>query len=107
MENNLQSQAYLKCLLAKLLPNALFLYTGGDGNTLHWHASDKLVDNTQLLYVCYLVEETLLDPELHAYGTLLHKVAVDKHYMHPCYYAIHASWEERTIALAKIKGLIN
>ena len=114
----------LKQALAKMLPEKLGTYcciedcnqAGEEVPWRHKHSSGELGDNikdTELLHLCWLVEETL------DYVT---KVA----YMKACYQQpefgqvseadgtpdwievyqyTHATWRQRTIALCKVKGV--
>ena len=51
---------------------------------------DAPVLDTELLHLCWLVEETLSDIAMEEYGITL---------------TVHATWQQRIIALAKVKGI--
>lgn len=98
------TDAQLKKTLAKMLPDTLIWDDGTsqynsdrlqeEGWGLCWDSGNPVLD-TELLHLCWLVEQTL--------GELW-----------PVYYAqfvefegitINAPWQARTIALAKVKGV--
>jgi hypothetical protein len=83
----------LKQALAKMLPETLQIGAPLHGCILYWdlsHTSERVLD-TELLYLCWLVEETL------------------KYYELTPYYddevSCHSTWQQRTLALAKVKGI--
>jgi len=89
----------LKAALAKMLPDKLKLVPYGreDNLILSWilQESSEPVRNTELLHLCWLVEETLNSTALHRYRFV---------YRCPCIFT-HASWQKKVIALAKVKGI--
>lgn len=100
----------LKATLARLLPDKVFfgVYRDNDycfqGPDLAWqHHSDDVTDavlDTELLHLCREAEETLASIDMHKYANHLGDLITQEQ---P--YVIHASWQQRTIALAKVKGL--
>ena len=95
----------LKQALAKMLPKRL--YWGQVTNCLEWHDNARCampVLDTELLHLCWFVEETLLsnssDGKWTWYIDELNKMP--KHY-----YGIsrHATWQQRCVALAKVTGI--
>jgi len=99
----------LKAALAKMLPKGISYLevTSYESNKtvclLQWGAKwnderNFIVKNTELLHLCHLVEETLTPDEWTEYGNAL------SWYSLPIYY-IHATWQQRVIALAKVKGI--
>jgi hypothetical protein len=97
----------LKAALAKMLPDKLKLVPYGreDNLILSWilQKSSEPVRNTELLYLCWLVEEPLNSTALLRYdyiGCL--SVDIDGDWE---YGFTHASWQQRVIALAKVKGI--
>ena len=108
------TDAQLKIALSKMLPEKLafddsfsikdceprlrWLY---DSST-HAYRRDLGVIDTELLHVCWLIEETLSDGEWNDYGSYIdsqvHSVFCDRH-------RIHATWQQRATALAKVKGV--
>ena len=88
----------LKVALAKMLPDKLELvpYGRDDNEILCWNldVSSEPVRNTELLHLCWLVEEAMTySREWVDYTNIL---AAD---------AISATWQNRIIALAKVKGI--
>lgn len=109
----------LKQALAKMLPEQLEWHEWEDPThpdnpvtatscALCWDRGNPVLD-TELLHICWLIEQTLTekqdvwflqklsqqryrDGESGTIGTLLDR-------------SIHASWQQRTIALAKVKGI--
>ena len=87
----------LKQALAKMLPD--FIAIGEEGD-FFWHSTDRkynLVLDTELLHICWLIEETLNTDEIH-----IHKLRL---LTNGYWMSIHASWQQRTIALAMVKGI--
>jgi len=75
---------------------------GADG--LHWRGSWNAgsycsVLNTELLNLCWMVEETLNEIESAEYAELLRPIAGNYKLLY------HATWHERVVALAKVKGI--
>jgi hypothetical protein len=102
----------LKQALAKMLPEVLFLdhrkyYKGHtvsrEEDVLCWskrHDCDDVLD-TELLHLCWLVEETLDEKKLHySYAHEIYNVVVP-----PGQQPFRATWQQRTIALAKVKEI--
>lgn len=105
----------LKQALAKMLPEKLRFseinLTDGVKTTLfHWPAYTEVLD-TELLHLCWMVEETLPKPDSEEGDT-------DQVYINhlgftdycDCYHKLfanvcHASWQQRVIALAQVKGV--
>ena len=86
----------LKTALAKMLPETLQLVSYGTKNNkiLCWKFDNhqEPVRNTELMHLCWLVEETL-DPK--------HNVK----YYNQIELDAHASWQQRVESLAKVKGI--
>lgn len=87
----------LKQALAKMLPDTLIWWNGFLG-----YKTDELykrdVYDTELLHLCWLVEETLVP------GTMRWMDYMDS--MNDAvlpHSLIHATWQQRTIALCKVK----
>lgn len=88
----------LKQALAKMLPERV--YIGLVTRELEWHDNDKCyrpVLDTELLHLCWLVEETLTPPQAQNYFQMLPANSVGNQ--------AHATWQQRVIALAKVKGV--
>jgi len=98
----------LKQLLAKMLPETLIYYPyviDGDWEQepfLSWKDDtfgNEVLD-TELLHICWLVEEGLDRIQQVCYQSQLnHKGTVGD-------FSYHATWQQRTLALAKVKGLV-
>jgi hypothetical protein len=97
----------LKQVLAKLLPDVLYLY--GDEQNLCWICRDLTnkvdhylsVDDTELLHICWLIEETLSSKEILEYRKKLISVCDAD----GIGFTFHATWQQRVIALAKVKSI--
>jgi len=85
----------LKQSLAKMLPTELQW-----GEPLAWKQVNqnygRLVLDTELLHLCWLVEETLTYDEK---VSQLTKLEIEVTFAHS------ATWQQRTIALCKMKGI--
>lgn len=96
------TEEQLKQALAKMLPESVF-FNESSGN-LNWinatRACGTTVLDTELLHLCWLVEEKLTQNECNVY---------DREITHSCDnklgWKFHATWQQRTIALAKVKGI--
>jgi len=114
---NMPNEQQLKLALAKMLPEKICLGQGAAvGETLfYWHNSETeyrgpeqdevlpQIRDTELLHVCWLVEETLDKDQARDYTYLISnfdeaKVAAD-------WYPWHTPWQRRAEALAKVKGI--
>lgn len=60
------------------------------------HKMTKVLD-TELLHLCWLVEETLIGNDKSVYNKILGESGCD--------FRHHATWQQRVIALAKVKGV--
>jgi len=95
----------LKRALAKMLPK--FIYREKvipNGYHLYWMPSGypiqpKRVCDTELLHVCWLIEETLTMGQRLDYLNYLDNRTDDD------WLTSHATWQQRVIALAKIKNI--
>jgi len=96
----------LKAALAKMLPEKI-----GYLHSLYWLDRDNFPSNevldTELLHVCWLVEEALTLTELTDLGCeLACLIAPPNHTAAPHWGQLsHASWQQRAVALAKVKGI--
>jgi hypothetical protein len=109
----------LKQALAKMLPDYVSIVTAYN-NELYWNhgavnhtGSDKVLD-TELLHLCWLVEETLTNTQKQKYGELLQDslneavvgyVPDYNRNLRGLANIAHATWQQRVIALAKVKGI--
>jgi hypothetical protein len=93
----------LEAALAKMLPEKIYIAPNG---LLAWrqppkkehHYDDEQynVDETSLLQICWWIEERLLGFKPECYLIQLKASGVD---------AWHATWQQRTVELAKVKGV--
>jgi hypothetical protein len=98
----------LKRTLAKMLPDQLSAHIHRDGTfyQLEWtngRVATCPVRDTELLHLCWLVEETLSSEQCNNIELkLLHGVMATDDIYKRCW---HATWQQRTIALAKTLGV--
>ncbi len=105
----------LKLLLAKMLPEELYIHEYNTNGTkegivcdIEWkkgELEDCIVEDTELLHVCWLVEEDMVKNESHLYAWQVNELLATE-ILSPMERIYHASWQQRTLALAKVKGLI-
>lgn len=92
----------LKQALAKMLPDVI---QHEAGLTWYRHDGGEVLD-TELLHLCWLVEETLTNNEADMYGLYINGImneAITQKFQSVCDW--HATWQQRVIALAKVKGV--
>jgi len=89
----------LKQTLAKMLPEKLKLDEQWSASGLRYKDSCKEVLDTELLHLCWLVEETLTMGQRLDYLNHLDNWKDDD------WLTCHATWQQRVIALAKVKGI--
>jgi hypothetical protein len=87
---NTYTDTQLKRALAKMLPE-----------TIRWCDSEREVLDTELLRLCWLVEGTLNQDQLDDYDDQVFNIMNT-----PKALPIHAIWQQKVIALAKVKGII-
>ncbi len=93
----------LKTALAKMLPDSVYYHE--PSSLLIWKARTQLdmvhnrnVKDTELLHVCHLTEQGLSDDKVDLFKNYLN-VFYDTRIPHS------ATWQQRTIALTKVKGV--
>ena len=101
----------LKQALAKMLPETCIY----DSESLFIWDKDfnahRMARDTELLHLCWLVEETLKDSQLTTYAAILCKMIREQWELQiidetiPDGFFYHATWQQRTIALCKVKGV--
>ena len=90
----------LKQALAKMLPETLKWLSVG--SRLLWKARGHPdVLNTELLHLCWLVEETLTPEQQVDYYNFRLRASTNNGCVEE-YRMIHATWQQRVIALAKV-----
>lgn len=99
MNTNKYTDTQLKQALAKMLPSVILFHPGWKTNLACNASNMRDVLDTELLHLCWLVEEslTLTQRGNHFYSNM-HEEWTD-------WNACHATWQQRTIALAKVKGI--
>jgi hypothetical protein len=98
----------LKTALAKMLPERVLWndieLVWIDKKSGFWsHVAGKVLD-TELLHVCHLIEQGLSCVEQCSYVELLHPPKTQS-YVLSDWVVLHSTWQQRTIALAKVKGI--
>lgn len=89
----------LKQALAKMLPDGEFSLSPR-GYLISHFETDRPVLDTELMHLCWLVEETLTpSTRLDYVGELMDNQGLD------LWQRYHAAWQQRTIALVKVKGI--
>jgi hypothetical protein len=94
----------LKQLLAKMLPETIAKHACGK---YYWIGSaNGFILDTERLHLCSLVESGLTEDEWSTYSIALNKLAcrVPCGNLKTCGYTIAATWQQRTAALAEVKG---
>ena len=93
----------LKLALADMLPQSI--YNGGE---LYIYEDDfaglggyRHVRDTELLHLCWMVEKVLIENDKQAYNLFENRLF---ELCNP-YTTLSATWQQRTIALAKVKGI--
>jgi len=102
---------HLKQALAKMLPNDIKLTkTKDEANNYYCYLSwkgllnphDMEVRDTELLHLCWMVEETLTLDEWNEFKNTFENI------LSWCIFPInfmHSTWQQRVITLAKVKGI--
>jgi len=93
----------LKQALAKMLPRTVCYGSPQGSDGLHWRplwhvGSYRSVSDAELLHLCWLAEETLISDEWAQFENTVYWHSISTIY-------IHATWQERVTALAKVKGI--
>lgn len=94
----------LKAALAKMLPDKIVMMPHGQ---LHWWPkrnggiNGSVALDTELLHLCWVVEQTCDETFTDA---LLDVVASQAGYA-ACLFSHSATWQQRVIALCKVKGI--
>jgi len=92
------TEEQLKQALAKILPNRL----GIKKDILVWSSCGQFeheVLDTELLHLCWFIEKTLTDSEVASYSDALEYA--ETRWWSP----FNASWQQRVVALAKVKAI--
>ena len=100
----------LKRMLAKMLPDKLEMYiVKEEPSVLCWKGS-SVVEDDELLQICWEIEEELVYLESIKYEIELNKMIMlnaNKHFKlaTSVLFDWHATWQQRATALAKVKGI--
>ena len=89
----------LKQALAKMLPTKVFMNTNGGQMYHKLDGEPQPVRDTELLHLCWLVEETLTEYRSAAYAELMRPISENYKRLY------HATWQRRVVMLAKVKGI--
>ena len=92
----------LKQALAKMLPETLQIHNDSQA-WLRWKETGYQVEDTELLHLCWLVEETLGSTlgTRYQYGFILDSMTS----VITRFEVVHATWQQRVTALCKVKGI--
>lgn len=101
----------LKQALARMLPKKLYVeFTDMDSTEPQFYAlvwkelkAWPQVLDTELLQICWEIEEELSNVDKSIYAVQLRRL-LDFH-RHSYFDVAHATWQQRTIALAQVKGI--
>ena len=100
--NTQYTDTQLKQALAKMLPDKLMRRFGN----WRWLGVYRItVPDTELLHLCWLVEESLTNDQWFAYHLTLIMLTKPSATCVADSFTCHSSWQQRTIALAKVKGV--
>lgn len=93
----------LKQLLAKMLPETVAF---NDMGSFIWtsRCDTRQVLETELLHICSLVEDGLTERDRPIYAARLHPKQIH-HHLQSDFLVLHATWQQRTAALAGVKGV--
>lgn len=103
----------LKQALAKMLPEELY-QPKGDTDICWSNAAEGChearrgyyVLDTELLHICWMIKEALNPEQQVTYLNTLYKVeSVENNLKWRIHPDCHATWQQRTVALAKVKGI--
>ena len=112
-ENMTYTDEQLKQALAKMLPEEIsylkvISYESGKAVCLlQWGAKwnderDFMVQNTEFLHLCWMVEQTLTPDEWNEFKNAFEDFSSRS--IFPTNF-MHATWQQRVVALAKVKGI--
>jgi len=107
--NNNYTDTQLKQALVKMLPDRIKTFSGS--NNLLWITGDatyppyKEVLDSELLHLCWLVEETLDTFQAISYWRELFEKTKSAHHIQAAFQAAHTTWQQKVIALAKVSNI--
>ena len=98
------TEKQLKQALAQMLPEILCYQSPRGADGLYWRVpsyagSYRSVSDTELLHLCWMVEDTLNEIKSAEYAEFLRSIAENYKLLY------HASWKRRVVMLAKVKGI--
>ena len=97
--------------LAKMLPEQIFLRETHEGDCyLLWRGKysnphDMEVRETELLHLCWLVEDNLTKKEYGAYSDATYDLHLEIVSKTKKWIWLSMPWQQRVVALAKVKGI--
>ncbi len=92
----------LKAALAKLLPKKTYLRVST--GVLIWSTGEP-VRETELLHLCWLVEDNLTKKEYGAYSDATYDLHLEIVAKTKKWFWLAMAWQQRVEALAKVKGI--
>lgn len=99
----------LKQALAKILPPNLIVWYRNpqfpSQAALRYCANGAEVLDTELLHLCWLVEEGLTPDQRGQCANFVYSLIAGTKHENTFHCDYHATWQQRTIALAKVKGI--
>lgn len=100
----------LKLALAKMLPETVEIreqHHGLDPRRTYWwrDGQGRQIVDTELLHLCWLAEHSLDEATQENYLDAVYSVANPESMLNDDWNLFHASWQQRTIALAKVNGI--
>lgn len=102
MKTQQPTDTQLKQALAKMLPGGLLRWSVPH-KCYVWIESNAVVEDTELLHLCWLMEEELSDSQIYGdNGYIDQMLCMPKSFGE--YGRIHATWQQRVIALARVKA---
>lgn len=117
-KNNMPTDHQLQLALAKIAPNILREMYGTEGENLHfeWQIPERrtrVIQDTEWLHVCWLVEQGLSDTEHEVHRVALWSLVEESDGLERVTQYERAnnrsycstSWQQRALTLAKVKGV--
>jgi hypothetical protein len=102
--NDAPTDKQLQLALAKMLPELIWV---ADNRNVYWEYQPKqsskvsrAIHDSEWLHVCWLIEQTLTRQEKRMFTNELQVICQSDPFT-----SVSASWQQRAIALAKIKGI--
>ena len=102
---NTYTDDQLKQALAKMLPDIVEVFTVKDSPEIVLVEAETGTQyrDTELLHLCWMVEETLTNSQTVSYYCALNDLVEITTF--PQWAKVHATWQQRVIALCNVKGV--